>query len=414
MPLTRNRRGSVGLLIGLLLGAALLIAGCGGDEEQAVAQAVGTQSQQQVAEGEGAAAASQSASQAEDEPEAQQDSAAASSVEQAREEDASAAADVATEQSEEEGRSADATEQATVQEDQEDAQAQAAEVQQGKAAGGAMAGAAGESVAEGTRLITLFGDLTEIVYALGVEEYLVARDTSSVYPAATEELPNLGFAGALNAEAILALDPTLVIGTDMAGPPGVLEQLREAGVEVVMLDELNELDAAQIKIRVVGEALGIPKTAEALALDVERRLAAVTAEAAEFERPLRVLHVYVRRGGVQLVSGAGNKAEAIIKAAGGIDAAAEVGIEGWQPLTPEALVAIDPEVYLVMDLGLAVVGGIEGLLEIPGMAETQAGRARRVISMPDLYLLGFGPRLPEAIADLTAYLRAVEAEIRSE
>ena len=399
MPLTRNRRGSVGLLIGLLLGAALLIAGCGGDEEQAVAQAVGTQSQQQVAEGEGAAAVSQSVSRAEDEPEAQQDSAAASSVEQAREEDASAAADAATEQT-----------AAQADNGQAGGQTQAAEAQQSTA----VDEATGEAVAEGTRLITLFGDLTEIVYALGVEEYLVARDTSSVYPAATEELPNLGFAGALNAEAILALDPTLVIGTDMAGPPGVLEQLREAGVEVVMLGELNELDAAQIKIRVVGEALGIPKTAEALALDVERRLAAVTAEAAEFERPLRVLHVYVRRGGVQLVSGAGNKAEAIIKAAGGIDAAAAVGIEGWQPLTPEALVAIDPEVYLVMDLGLAVVGGIEGLLEIPGMAETQAGRARRVISMPDLYLLGFGPRLPEAIADLTAYLRAVEAEIRSE
>ncbi len=390
-------------MIGLLLGAALLIAGCGGDEEQAVAQAVGTQSQQQVAEGEGAAAVSQSVSRAEDEPEAQQDSAAASSAGQSQQEADGADASTA------EGAAAEQT-AAQADNGQAGGQTQAAEAQQSTA----VEEAAGEAVAEGTRLITLFGDLTEIVYALGVEEYLVARDTSSVYPAATEELPNLGFAGALNAEAILALDPTLVIGTDMAGPPGVLEQLREAGVEVVMLGELNELDAAQIKIRVVGEALGIPKTAEALALDVERRLAAVTAEAAEFERPLRVLHVYVRRGGVQLVSGAGNKAEAIIKAAGGIDAAAEVGIEGWQPLTPEALVAIDPEVYLVMDLGLAVVGGIEGLLEIPGMAETQAGRARRVISMPDLYLLGFGPRLPEAIADLTAYLRAVEAEIRSE
>lgn len=400
MPLTRNRRGSVGLLISLLLGAALLTAGCGGDEEQAVRAQAQQQAAEQAAEDEGAAAASQSVSQAEDKAEAQEDDEAS----------ASTAEDAAAEQSEEEGRSADTTEQTAVQEGQEGAQAQATEARQSEA----MEEAAGEAVAEGTRLITLFGDLTEIVYALGVEEYLVARDTSSVYPAATEELPNLGFAGALNAEAILALDPTLVIGTDMAGPPGVLEQLREAGVEVVMLDELNELDAAQIKIRVVGEALGIPETAEALALDVERRLAAVTAEAAEFERPLRVLHVYVRRGGVQLVSGAGNKAEAIIKAAGGIDAAAEVGIEGWQPLTPEALVAIDPEVYLVMDLGLAVVGGIEGLLEIPGMAETQAGRARRVISMPDLYLLGFGPRLPEAIADLTTYLRAVEAEIRSE
>ena len=399
-----SRRGKAGLLVvGLLLAAALPAAGCGGDGEQAAAQAGEGQSQQQTTEqpaqqttgGEEAADASQSASQAEGEPEPQQDSTAASSVEQPQQEQDEADASTA----EDENQSADAA-------GQESAQTQAAETQQ--------SGAAGESVAEGTRLVTLFGDLTEIVYALDAEQYLVARDTSSVYPAATEKLPNLGFAGALNAEAILAMEPTLVIGTNMAGPPGVLDQLRAAGVEVLLLEELNGLDAAQIKIRVVGEALGIPQTAEALALDVERRLAEVMAEAAEIERPLRVLHVYVRRGGVQLVSGAGNKAQAIIEAAGGLDAAAEVGIEGWQPLTPEALVAIDPEVYLVMDLGLGVVGGIEGLLEIPGMAETQAGRARRVISMPDLYLLGFGPRLPEAIADLAAYLRGIEAEIRSE
>ena len=270
-----------------------------------------------------------------------------------------------------------------------------------------------ESVPDGTRLITLFGDLTEIVYALGVQEFLVARDTSSIYPAEAEELPNLGFAGGLNAEAILEFDPTLVLGTPMAGPPGVLEQLKQAGVEVLIIEDSNELDAPQIKIRIVGEALGIPQRAEELALDIEQRLEAVQA-AAVTEKPLRVLMVYIRRGGLQLVSGEGNKSQAIIEAAGAIDAATEAGIVGWQPLTPEALVAANPDVYLVMDRGLAVVGGIEGLLEIPGMAQTKAGRNRHIVSMPDLYLLGFGPRLPEAIADLTQFLRETQAEIVNE
>ena len=225
-----------------------------------------------------------------------------------------------------------------------------------------------------------------------------------------EELPNLGFAGALNAEAILEFEPTIVIGTPMAGPPGVLEQLEQAGVEVLIIEDLNGLDAPQIKIRFVGEALGIPQRAEELALDVERRMEKVMEEARN-DKPLRVLHVYIRRGGLQLVSGQGNKAEAIIQAAGGIDAAAEVGIVGWQPLTPEALVATDPDVYLVMDRGLDVIGGIEGLLEIPGMAETKAGQGPYIISMADLYLLGFGPRLPEAIADLAGFLREVQVEM---
>ncbi len=271
-----------------------------------------------------------------------------------------------------------------------------------------------EAVAAGTRLITLFGDLTEIVFALGVEEFLVARDTSSIYPPEAEALPNLGFAGALNAEAILDFEPTLIIGTSMAGPPEVLEQLRQAGVEVLIIADLLELDAPQIKIRLVGETLGIPERAEALARDVEARMAAVIAAYANPERPLRVMHIYIRRGGLQLVSGAGNQAEAIIEAAGGIDAAAEAGIVGWQPLSPEALVAANPDVYLVMDRGLEVIGGLDGLLEIPGMAETRAGEGPYVISMPDLYLLGFGPRLPEAIADLAQFLRDVQSEIESQ
>lgn len=267
-----------------------------------------------------------------------------------------------------------------------------------------------EAVPEGTRLITLFGDITEIVYALGVQEFLVARDTSSIFPRVAEELPNLGFAGALNAEAILDFEPTLIIGTPMAGPAEVLEQLRQAGVEVLIIEDLNGLDAPQIKIRFVGQALGIPGRADALAIDVEKRMDAVIA-AAENDKPLRVMHIYIRRGGLQLVSGEGNQAQTIIEAAGGIDAAAEAGIVGWQPLTPEALVAADPDVYLVMDRGLAVVGGIDGLLEIPGMAQTKAGRGPHVISMADLYLLGFGPRLPEAIADLAQFLRDIQERV---
>ena len=263
---------------------------------------------------------------------------------------------------------------------------------------------------EGTRIITLFGDLTEIVYALQAAEFLVGRDTSSVYPAETEVLPNLGFAGALNVEAILALEPTLVIGNSMAGPPGVLEQLEAAGVELLIIETPTGLDAPGIKIRAIGEALGLSQTAEALALDVERRMAAVLGQAQTVERPLRVLLIYIRRGGLQLVSGQGNEAQTIIEAAGGIDAGAESGIVGWQALTPEALVAANPDVYLVMELGLDVIGGIDALLAIPGMAQTTAGRERRVIAMSDLYLLGFGPRLPEAIAELSAYLRSLQEE----
>ena len=405
MGLPASLRGWFGVLVGLLAGAALLAAGCDGGEQQAGAQAVGEPSQAVEVE-----------RQSDAEPEPQQESAVeaqqqgGATAEDGGEAGSAETAQQGAEQQQvgaaaEDGGEAGSAE-AAQQDGQQTAAPQAAEPQQAGTA-------AGERVSEGTRLITLFGDITEIVYALGAEEHLVARDASSIYPAEAETLPNLGFAGTLNAEAVLALEPTLVIGTQLSGPAGVLDQLRDAGVEVLLLDAARGIDAPRLKIEAIGAALGIPGTAAALADEVERRLAAATAGAEAVERPLRVLHVYIRRGGVQLVSGAGNEAQTIIEAAGGIDAAAETGIVGWESLTPEALVAIDPEVYLVMDRGLEAIGGLEGLLAIPGMAETRAGRSRYVVSMPDLELL-LGPRLPEAVADLSAALRAIEAEIGSE
>lgn len=407
MPRPKSPLRRAGLLIGLLLAIAWLATACGDDEQsQSAAQQTvdrQTQGQQAVAEAEQPEPAPEQEHPAQEQPaqeQAQTEQQPAAQQQQQQQATASAAAQPSQSQS-------DASEEAQQQsapDRQQAAQQSSAQEQQVQQT------MPEEAVPEGTRLITLFGDLTEIVYALGVQEFLVARDTSSIYPRVAEELPNLGFAGALNAEAILELEPTLVLGTPMAGPAEVLEQLRQAGVEVLIIEDLNGLDAPQIKIRFVGEALGIPQRAEELALDVEKRMQAVMAASAN-DKPLRVMHIYIRRGGLQLVSGSGNKAEAIIQAAGGVDAAAEAGIVGWQPLTPEALVAADPDVYLVMDRGLAVVGGIEGLLEIPGMAQTRAGQGPYVISMADLYLLGFGPRLPEAIADLAQFLREVQAEI---
>ena len=243
---------------------------------------------------------------------------------------------------------------------------------------------------------------------------MVGRDASSIYPAEAELLPNLGFTQALSAEGVLALEPTLVIGNQTAGPSEVLEQIRDAGVEVVIIDSPSTFDAMGLKIRAVGVALGIEERAEAFAAAAEARLDAVLADVAarnpEGDARPSVLFIYVRRGGLQLVAGEGSAAATIIEAAGGTDAGTAAGVVGFVPLTPEAVVAADPEVILVMDRGLAAIGGVPGLLKIPGVAQTRAGREQRFVSMEDLYLLGFGPRLPDALHDLATQLRAAMEE----
>ena len=213
---------------------------------------------------------------------------------------------------------------------------------------------------------------------------------------------------------MLSLEPTIVIGSPSAGPPEVLEQIRSAGVEVLIIPDLYTFDAPAMKIRAIGAALGLEQRAEELVADVEARIDAVFREVAEryaeTQRRPSVLFLYVRRNAPQLVAGEDSPAASMIEAAGGTDAGTDAGIYGFAPLTPEAIVAADPETLLVMQRAIDSIGGIDGLLEVPGVAETRAGRARRVIAMDDLYLLGFGPRLPEALRDLAAEIHRLTEE----
>lgn len=267
---------------------------------------------------------------------------------------------------------------------------------------------------EGVRAVVLFGDLTETVFALGAGRIVVGRDATSIYPPEAELLPNLGFDQELSAEGVLSLEPTIVIGSPSAGPPEVLEQIRSAGVEVLIVPDLYTFDAPAMKIRAIGAALGLEQRAEELIADVEARIDAVFREVAEryaeTQRRPSVLFLYVRRNAPQLVAGEDSPAASMIEAAGGTDAGTQAGIYGFAPLTPEAIVAADPEALLVMQRAIDSIGGIDGLLEVPGVAQTRAGRARRVIAMDDLYLLGFGPRLPEALRDLAAEIHRLTEE----
>ena len=166
-------------------------------------------------------------------------------------------------------------------------QADSPQAQQAQAQAQAQAAAAAQQSAppatdfrEGLRIVSLFGDLTEIIYELGAGHLVVGRDASSIYPPEAELLPNLGFTQALSAEGVLALEPTLVIGNQTAGPSDVLEQIRDAGVEVVIIDSPSTFDAMGLKIRAVGVALGIEERAEAFAAAAEVRLDAVLADVA--------------------------------------------------------------------------------------------------------------------------------------
>ena len=259
------------------------------------------------------------------------------------------------------------------------------------------------AVAAGTatprRIVSVGGALTEIVFALQAEAELVGVDTTSAYPALAKKLPSVGYARTLSAEGVLALTPTQLIATEDAGPQAVLRQLAAAGVPVAVLAANHKFDGLLDRVKRVGELTGRVGQAaalqQALQNDWERTRSAIAQRGA---KPVRVLFVFAHAPSQTMVSGLGTNAHAMLEYVGATNAIA--GFSGYKPLTPEAVIAAQPDVILLTEQGLLAAGGIDGVLKLPGLAHSPAGRNRRVIALEAMFLLGFGPRLPAAVSVL--------------
>jgi iron complex transport system substrate-binding protein len=262
-------------------------------------------------------------------------------------------------------------------------------------------------ITDASRIITIGGSVTEIVFALGAGEQVIARDTSSLYPPEALALPDVGYIRQLSAEPVVALDPTLIITTPDIGPEEAVTQLREVGVTFLVLPGGDSLEGVIERTRVTAQALGLEEQGDAVIARIESDYAQAQTLLEGVESRPRVMFIYARGVGAVSVAGANTSAATMIELAGGENAVTEY--EGYRPITAESVVASAPDVILLMTRGLDSIDGVAGLLEQPGIAQTPASENQRVIAMDDLYLLGFSTRTGTAVLDL-AYLLHEELE----
>lgn len=297
------------------------------------------------------------------------------------------------------------------------------------------------TVTDTSRILALdnYGTLATTVYALGLGDRLVGRDVSTGVPALAD-LPVVTHNGhELAAEAILDLDPTVILTDYSIGPLEVQLQLKESGIPVVVLDSQRSRAVIAEQITAVAETLGVPDVGEELAAAVTAQVAEAEADVAEMsvsemsvaemsvaersvaeesvaeesgtatngepmsaERSgLRTVFLYLRgRSGVYQWFGKGSGADDLMDALRLHDVASKVGLEGARPLNAEGLVKAEPDLYLMMSDGLESVGGVDGLLEIPGVADTAAGATGCVVDMADAQILSFGPQFPATLRAL--------------
>jgi iron complex transport system substrate-binding protein len=252
--------------------------------------------------------------------------------------------------------------------------------------------------ADARRIVSVAGSLTEIMYALGAEDRLVGVDTTSLYPSSARALSQVGYQRNLSAEGILSLAPDLVLASEAAGPPAVLDQVRSAGVPVRIVTHDLSPDGLDRKVREIAEILGREAEGERLIGQIRAEFAGALRLVEVTRTRPRVLFLLNAGRGAPLASGRDTAADAMIRLAGGQNAFAD--FEGYKPLSAEALTAGAPDVLLLPEHALAALGGETGLARVPGLTLTPAWRNRRIVAMDALLLLGFGPRTGAAVATL--------------
>ncbi|WP_017349724.1 heme/hemin ABC transporter substrate-binding protein [Pantoea sp. A4] len=254
------------------------------------------------------------------------------------------------------------------------------------------------------RVVSIGGDVTQIVYALGAQQDLVARDSTSMQPAQANKLPDIGYMRKLNAEGILALHPTLVLASEQAKPSLVLQQLSQSGVKVVEVTGDNSLQAISSKISTISKALHREQEATALEAKVSKQLAQLSHQ----PLPVKVLFIMSHSGMKAMAAGTQTAADSAIHEAGLVNAMAAV--PHYQELSQEGVVAAAPDLVVVGSDGLQSFGGEEKVWQLPGLALTPAGKHHNLLVVDEMALLGFGLDTPKAIVQLRKAAESLKHE----
>jgi iron complex transport system substrate-binding protein len=265
-------------------------------------------------------------------------------------------------------------------------------------------------VTDTSRILSIGGDVTEILYALKADDKIIAIDSTSQFPGdALKTKPNVGYLRALSAEGVLSTNPSLIIAGKDAGPPPVVAVLKSSSIPYIEVPDDQTPEGVAAKIRFIASVVGLDAAGDVLAKDVERDFALLAEQRAKITSPKRALFVLSVQNGRATIAGTGTSADAMIKLAGAENVAA--ASQGYKPMADEAGVELAPDAVITMQTGSA--GPSDAVSTVKALSQSPAMLNNRVIAMNGLYLLGFGPRCARAARELMAALYPELAQRRA-
>ena len=256
-----------------------------------------------------------------------------------------------------------------------------------------------------TKVIALANGSAEIIDSMGLKEILIGRDIAST-DESLKSIPIVSTGHQIVAEKIIALQPQLVIIDESVGPKDAISAITSAGIKVELINEVWSVKEISTKVIAIAKLLGTAQAGQSLADEINLK---ITQSAQAVDGSPRIAFLYLRGGNsIYLLGGKGSGADSMIQALGGIDVGAAVSDRPFSAFSSESFANEEPEILLVMSKGLESVGGVDGLVALPGIAQTKAGKNRAVIAVDDSLLLSFGPRTPNLLMELAAAINRVK------
>ena len=247
------------------------------------------------------------------------------------------------------------------------------------------------------RIIALANGSAEIIAGMGLQSFLIGRDIAST-AANLKDIPIATSGHQVIPEKIFEMQPDLVLIDNTTGPAKAIATVQGAGIRVVLIDEAWAVADIAKKVMQIAQAIGADSAGFRLNQAIATKIGAIP----QVGTDTKIAFLYLRGGSaIYLLGGQGAGADDLIASVGAIDVGAARYDQPFTPISSEALISADPDIILVMQKGLASVGGVAGLIELPGIAQTSAGKNGAVIAVDDSLLLSFGPRTPDLLERLS-------------
>jgi iron complex transport system substrate-binding protein len=255
------------------------------------------------------------------------------------------------------------------------------------------------------RVVSVSKQINEFVYDIGAQDNLVARDLTSIYPAAITRLPSVGYHRALSAEGILSMKPTMFLTDGNVGPDAVLTELKKVGIPILVIKPGNSLDSAQMLMTQLGKLFHREHAADSVIAEWRSGMDSVWSDTAQWANKPRPRVLIMHMGQIvnnYLGVGGGGAADQMLRWAGAANAIDST--RSMTRLNPELIAKLAPDIIIATDVGFDRMGSAEKFATLPGVNLTPAGKSLKIFRINETELLYFGPRTPATVRKLEAML----------